>query len=125
MRRFLLLPLLFIASIALAHDVVKGPNGGLVRHGGMYHLELVTKNTDLTVYLTDKDDKPVDAVPSSVRATVLTGGSTHTVTLTPDFSMVHKLEGTLPKPLEPGAKVIVSLPQAAPKPPIQVRFEIK
>ena len=50
----------FFAEVALAHGPKLGPNGGPVVHAGNYHVELVAKNTSLTVYLVNDADNAVD-----------------------------------------------------------------
>ena len=52
---------LLFATNVYAHGPAKGTNGGLQVDAGDYHVEMVAKGTVLTVYLKDKDDKPVDA----------------------------------------------------------------
>jgi hypothetical protein len=60
-RLFTLAVLLLFTATAYAHGPAKGTHGGPQVDAGDYHVELVVKGTVLTVYLKDKDDKPVDA----------------------------------------------------------------
>ena len=49
---------LLIVTAAFAHGPSKGPNGGPQVDAGDYHVEMVAKDTALTVYLHDENDKP-------------------------------------------------------------------
>jgi hypothetical protein len=49
------------------------PHGGQVRMAGPYHLELVLGNNEVTLYLTDHGDQPVDAAGGSGKAIITTG----------------------------------------------------
>jgi hypothetical protein len=57
-------------------------------------LELVVKDTDVTVYILDEMRKPVPAVQVSGTATVLVGGKSYKVTLSP--SGANSVQGKLP-----------------------------
>jgi hypothetical protein len=62
MTRLLTLAVSFLfAASAYAHGPAKGTHGGPQVDAGDYHVEMVAKGTVLTVYVKDKDDKPVDA----------------------------------------------------------------
>ena len=92
---------------ALAHEAAKGPNGGLVVDAAGHHVEMVAKGTDLVLYLTEEDDKPLaSAGAKNARAIVQDKGKTTTVPLSP--AQPNKLVGTLPSPLGSGARVVVS-----------------
>jgi hypothetical protein len=80
--------LVFAALPASAHKAskfVKGPNGGHIvdAGGGIQHWELVASGGELTLHVTDKDEKPVDTKGGSAEARVLVGGKNYTVTLSP------------------------------------------
>ena len=60
-RHFILAVSLLFVATAHAHGPVKGAHGGPQVDAGDYHVELVANGTVLSVYLKDKDDKPVDA----------------------------------------------------------------
>jgi hypothetical protein len=93
---------------ALAHEIAKGPNGGPVVDAAGHHIEMVAKGTDLVLYLTGEDDKPLaSASAKNARAVVQNGGKTTTVQLSP--AEPNKLVGTLPSPLGSGARVVVSI----------------
>jgi len=89
MRKCLVLIIcLALAGSALAHrasSFVKGPNGGHIvdAGGGAQHFELVASGSELTLYVTDKDEKPIPTAGGGATAQVLVSGKTHRVTLTP------------------------------------------
>lgn len=96
---------------ALAHEVAKGPNGGPVVDSGGHHVEMVSKGTDLTLFLTGEGDKPLaSAGTKNARAIVQDGGRTATVPLQP--AEPNRLVGTLSGPLGSGARVVVSATMA-------------
>ncbi len=96
---------------ALAHEVAKGPNGGPVVDSSGHHVEMVAKGTDLVLFLTEADHKPLaSAGAKNARAIVQDGGKTATVPLNP--AEPNKLIGMLPSPLGSGARVVVSATMA-------------
>lgn len=89
---------LALATPAPAHTdskFTKGPNGGHIvdAGGGSQHLEMVATGGDLTLYVTDANEKPVDAAGGSAEAQVLVGGKTHNVALTPAGGHIMKGKG--------------------------------
>jgi hypothetical protein len=54
-------------------DQNPAPHGGQVRMAGPYHLELVLGKNEVTLYLTDHGDSPVDATGGSGKAILTTG----------------------------------------------------
>lgn len=89
MLKYLVVTLsLLFAAPALGHidgKFLKGPNGGHVIDAGdgKQHWELVASGSDLTLYVTDKADKPVDTVGGAAEAQVLVAGKTFAVALVP------------------------------------------
>ena len=111
MRLCLATLLLIIPLAASAHEVAKGPNGGPVVDSAGHHVEMVAKGTELVLVLTETDDKPLaSAGTKNARAVVQDGGKTATVALQP--AEPNRLVGTLPQPLGPGARVVVSATMA-------------
>lgn len=113
MKRILLA--LSLAALPLgglaAHDLPKGPNGGQVVDSAGHHVEMVSTGTDLVLFLTEGDTKPLaSAGVKNARAIVQDGGKTSTVPLAP--AEPNKLVGTLPTPLGAGARVVVSATMA-------------
>ena len=56
-------------------DTINTPHGGLMRMAGPYHLELVTKDKELVLYVTDHGDNAVPTVGGTAKATIQTGKS--------------------------------------------------
>ena len=113
MRRLLIAATvaLLAATEAGAQDKAKGPNGGPVVDSAGHHLELVASGTELTILLSEEDDKPLaSAGTKNARAVVQDGGKTATITLQP--AAPNKLVGTLAQPLGKGARVVVSATMA-------------
>jgi hypothetical protein len=76
------------ACSAFAHSDskwTKGPQGGHIvdAGGGKQHWELVAKGSDLTLYVTDADEKPINVDGGSAKAQVLMGGKTISVDFKP------------------------------------------
>ncbi len=87
------------ASPVLAHTdskFTKGPNGGHLvdAPGGSQHLELVAAGGDLTLHVSDKDEKPIDTAGGSAIAQVLIQGKSHTVALAPAGGNIMKGRGS-------------------------------
>ena len=110
-RLFLALALIAAPLAVSAHEVAKGPNGGPVVDSAGHHVEMVAKGTELVLFLTEENDKPLaSAGTKNARAIVQDGGKTATVSLQP--AEPNKLVGTLAQPLGPGARVVVSATMA-------------
>jgi len=115
-----------LATILVAYSVSAsadgpaiGPNGGQVRDAGKYHLELVVKDSALTVYVTGNKDAKVATKGATGSATVLVGKNTSSVKLDPRGE--NALAGSGGFQPAPDMKVVasVTLPGQA---PIQARF---
>jgi len=109
---------LAFAPATYADERKSGPNGGQVKDAGKYHLELVIKESALTVYVTAKDAK-VATKGASGSATVLTGKNTVNVKLEPAGE--NALAGSAKFEPTPGMKVVVSLTLPGQN-PMQARF---
>ena len=72
--------------LASADEAGPGPNGGQVKDAGKYHLELVVKDTALTVYVAGGKGAKVATKGASGTATVLAGKGTSNVKLEPDWN---------------------------------------
>ncbi len=94
-----------------AHELAKGPNGGPVVDSGGHHVEMVANGTELVLFLSDHDDRPLTSGGTkNPRAVVQDAGKTQTVALQP--AAPNKLVGTLAQPLGKGARVVVSATMA-------------
>ena len=93
--------------VAGAHELAKGPNGGPVVDSAGHHVEMVVRGTELVLFLTEADDKPLaSAGAKNARAVVQDAGKTAAVPLRP--AEPNRLVGTLAQPLGAGARVVVS-----------------
>jgi hypothetical protein len=104
--------------LARADGPAIGPNGGQMRDAGKYHLELVVKNSALTLYVTGAKDAKVATRGAAGSATVLAGKNTSSVKLEP--SGENALAGGGFQTV-PDMKVVVSVTLPG-QSPIQARF---
>ena len=89
---------LIVAGPAFSHTdskFTKGPNGGHIvdTGGGRQHWELVAKGGELTLFVTDKDEKPIAVSSGGAEAQVLIGGKNYTVALAPAGGNILKGSG--------------------------------
>ena len=101
---------LAFAAPALAHSdskFMKGPNGGHIvdAGGGKQHWELVAKGSDVILYVTDKDEKPIPITAGAAEAQILIAGKNYTVPLAP--AGANTLKGTGAFVATKGMRVIV------------------
>ena len=111
--------LLCLSISARADEAATGPNGGQLKHSGKHHLELVVKDTALTVYLTGDKDAKVATKGASGSATVLAGKGTSNVKLEPSGENALAGSGSFQPALDMKVVVSVTLPGHS---PIQARF---
>ena len=111
MLKYLTIAIGFLfAAPAMAHidnKFTKGPHGGHIidAGGGKQHWEVVAAGGELTLYVTDKDEKPVETAGGKAEAQVLVAGKTYAVTLTPAGS--NTMKGSGPFTAEKGMRVIL------------------
>ena len=99
---------LMTSSFAVAHEAAKGQNGGLRVDAGKFHTELlVDGTTNVTVFLSDADDKPIPAKDFKANAIFVIDGKSQRFALTPADG--SKLVGTAPAPVRPGVKGAIQL----------------
>ncbi|HNO74960.1 MAG TPA: hypothetical protein PKG49_04950 [Nitrosomonas mobilis] len=112
--------LLFFLSIALsgfvwAHsdeylDTIEAPHGGQLRMAGPFHLELVAKDGELQLYVTDHMDKEISTKGGSGKANIFSGnGEKVSVNLTPFLSNMMKGQGKFELTPESAVSVFVVL----------------
>ena len=95
MKRILLaITAALLATTAVAHGPNKGPNGGVQVDAGNHHVELVVKDTTLSVYLFDESDKPVNAQGAKATGIFVIDGKPQRIELKPDGG--NRLAGTAP-----------------------------
>ena len=108
---------LFVPSAAWASD----KHGGHEVEVGKYHVELVVKDRDLSLYVRDQADKPLDPKTVKASANVLSGKDKATVELAP--AGAEMLAGQAPFGVRKDAKVIVTFSVAGGKSE-QARFSL-
>lgn len=96
-------------SLALAHERAKGRNGGVrVDAGKTYHTELLVDGTaNVTVFLSDADDKPIAAKGFQANAILVIDGKSQRFPL--NAGEGSRLTGTAPLPVKPGVKGVIQL----------------
>lgn len=109
-RTLIVTLLLAVTSPVLAHQdskFITGPNGGHIidAGGGAQHWELVAAGNELTLFVTDSAEKPIDTAGGKADATILVGGKTHKVTFEPTGDNTMKATGDFDA--KKGMKVIV------------------
>jgi hypothetical protein len=110
LRTLLMILSLALAGSAFAHTDskwTKGPQGGHVvdAGGGKQHWELVARGNELTLYVTDAEEKPITINSGSAKGEVLIGGKTHKVDFKPAGGNALKATGAFTA--AKGMKVIV------------------
>lgn len=109
------------AGLAFAHEGLKPQHGGVMAEAASGNrVELVAEAEQLTVYLSNHDDKPVDSKGASGEITLLSGAEKTKATLAPagDNQLTAKAKAAA------GAKAIVKLTLPG-KPAEQVRLTLK
>ena len=92
-------------------DTVKAPHGGQLRMAGPYHLELVAKDKEITLYVTDHADNEINTSGGLGKATIQIDNANISIKLEPAGK--NSLTGTgtfLVKP-ETVIVVFIKLPE--------------
>lgn len=92
-------------GLVAAHEGV-GPNGGQIAEVQGHHIEFITKDKEIVLFLSDKDGKPIASTGATGRVIVQDGGKQVTSNLTP--AEPNLLSAKLDAALSTGAKVVVS-----------------
>lgn len=95
-------------AAAQAHDQRVGPRGGALVDAGTYHVELVTKDKAVEIFVSDQNDKPLAASGFKALAILAVAGKSLRVTLQPSPDGA-KLVGEAPEPLPARVKGAVQL----------------
>ena len=99
---------LALAAPALAHEAAKGRNGGLRVDAGKYHTELIVDGTtNVVVFLSDADDKPLAAAGFKGTAILVLDGKSERIAL--EAADGSRLVGKAPVPVKVGVKGVVQL----------------
>lgn len=95
-------------SMAHAHEQRQGPRGGALVDAGSYHVELITRDKTVEVFVSDANDKPLVASGFKALAILAVAGKSVRVMLEPSPDGV-KLVGEAPEPLPQRVKGAVQL----------------
>jgi hypothetical protein len=119
-KMLVLVGALALAATAYAHGPEKGKNGGRQVDAGSYHVELVAKDKTLAVYISDDNDKPVDAKGFKATGIFVVSGKPQRIELKPETA--NKLSGTssVPLPADLKGAVRIVLPAGG---TVQAKFE--
>lgn len=99
---------LLAAGAAYAHEAAKGRNGGVRVDAGKYHTELLVDGSNkVAVFLSDADDKPIEARGFKATAIFILDGKSQRFALEPADG--SRLAGTSPVPVTVGVKGVVQL----------------
>jgi hypothetical protein len=90
---FALLPALALAQHRHAHDH-KPKHGGVVREAAGFVYELRATAAEISVWVTDEDDKPVPVRGSTAKVTLIDTGTRVEVPLAPGSDNRHAATGT-------------------------------
>lgn len=112
---------LLVAGYVLAHtdeflDSQPTPHGGQIRMTDAYHLELVVKDKELTVYVMDHGNEAQPSAGMTATATILSGETKTEVKL--EAAEENLLKGTGDFKISDDMKVVLSVTPA----PLTVRY---
>jgi hypothetical protein len=96
-------------------------HGGKIIDAGAHHLEIVAKDGELEVYVTDEEEKPVVIDGAKATANVLSEGKMEDIELAPGTENALKGTGTF-KAVK-GTTIVVTLTMPGHK-PVQARIKL-
>tara|TARA_B100000686_G_scaffold271064_1_gene287630 strand:- start:5864 stop:6373 length:510 start_codon:yes stop_codon:yes gene_type:complete len=117
LRAFILPFILLVFSpLAWSHtdkyfDSVAAPHGGQMRMAGPYHIEIIAKDKEIALYITDHANVKVNVDKGIGKATIQTGKIKTTVKLQPKGSNLFRGEGDFIVTPETKIMVFVKLPE--------------
>ncbi len=91
-------------------DSVEAPHGGQVRMAGPYHLEIVAKDKEVVLYVTDHADSKINVEGGISKAIFQTGKTKTTVKLEPACENMFKATGDFIVTPETKIVVFIRLP---------------
>ena len=96
-----------LPGFAMAHDMIKGPNGGQVVDDAGHHVEFTTKGNEIVLFLSDTADKPIGSAKATGRVIIQDGGKQATAELAAIEPNI--LTAKLASPLKAGAKLAITI----------------
>ena len=108
--------LLIFSSLAWSHtdeyfDSVAAPHGGQMRMAGPYHIEIITKDKEIVLYITDHANTKISIDGGISKAIIQTGKTKITVKLQPKGDNVFRGTGDFIITPETKVMVFVKLPE--------------
>lgn len=101
-----LLPVAALAQPKHAHDH-KPKHGGLVKEAAGFVYELRVTPSEISVWVTDEDDKAVPVRGSAAKVTLIDSGQRVEVALAPGDGNRHAASGTFP--VKPGMSALLEV----------------
>lgn len=107
------------SQFALAHSeeqlkAIEAPHGGQLLMAGPFHLELIAKDNELTLYITDHGNKPIQAAGGEGKANIIIAdgkdGKKQSVKLEPVFGNMMKAKGDFKVTPETAIAVLLAIP---------------
>lgn len=122
-----LMALLSFAPPVWAHSneylaTVKGAHGGMLRMAEMYHFELVMKNGEARVWVTDHGDEPQSTKGAVAILRVINKNEAFSIYLKPTNSNELMIKNARLKPRN-GTKMILTVTMNG-ETPLQIRFSL-
>ncbi|MGE0853002.1 MAG: hypothetical protein AB7O44_25900 [Hyphomicrobiaceae bacterium] len=112
--------ILLVAGTAVAHGPDRGKHGGPQVDAGDYHVEMVAKDTTLSIYVSNDKDQPVDAKGFKATGLFVVGGKAQRIELKHEIE--NKLSGSSPVALPTKLKGAVQIMLPGGK-TVQAKFE--
>lgn len=105
---------------ALAHtneylDTSTGTHGGQIRMSGPFHFELVATPGEITVYVTDHGDTPIETAGASAVIVLQTGKSRAEISLEPAGENILRGSGKFKLIKSTQAELVVTMPDVRPQ----------
>lgn len=107
------------SQFAWAHSeeqlkAIKAPHGGQLMMAGPFHLELIAKDNELTLFITDHGNKPIQAAGGEGKANIIIAdgkdGKKQSAKLEPVFGNMMKAKGDFKVTPETAIAVLLALP---------------
>jgi hypothetical protein len=120
LRALVIILYLIWPAVARAHtdeyfDKNPGPHRGQMRMAGPYHLELVAGKDELTLYVTDHANTPIESAGGSAKAILTSGKKRDVIVLMPAGENVLKGSGEFKLTKSTNVSMLVKLPDGEPQ----------
>ena len=107
------------SQVAWAHseeqlNSIEAPHGGQLRMAGPFHLELIAKDNELTLYITDHGNEPIQSTGGEGKANIIIAdgkdGKKQSVKLEPVYGNMMKAKGDFKVTPETAIAVLLAIP---------------